>query len=127
MIKKYISFYEFCDNFSESYRHNFSYNGKQALYDYLEELSDDIGEDIELDTVALCCDYEEINSADIPCKAEEYNNFSYSSEDLTEEEKIEEAKEFLQDNTTVIDFSGTEYNDKTNVFEEVSGIIIQSF
>jgi hypothetical protein len=37
----------------------FSYKGRAALYDYLTELEDDIGQEIELDVVALCCDYSE--------------------------------------------------------------------
>ena len=49
----------FLDSFSDSYKDNFTYKGKRALFDYLEQLSEDLGEDIELDTVALCCEYSE--------------------------------------------------------------------
>lgn len=38
---------------------NFSYEGLRVLFDYLEELERDIGEEIELDVIALCCDYSE--------------------------------------------------------------------
>ena len=41
------------------YATNFSFNGKRALFDYLLELEDDTGEEMELDIVALCCEYEE--------------------------------------------------------------------
>lgn len=44
---------------SDSYKNNFSREGLIALYNYLEQLSEDIGEDIELDIVALCCEYTE--------------------------------------------------------------------
>jgi len=37
----------------------FSYEGLNALFDYLEELSEDIGESIELDVIALCCEFSE--------------------------------------------------------------------
>jgi hypothetical protein len=35
----------------------FSYEGLEVLFDYLDNLSEDIGEPIELDVVALCCNY----------------------------------------------------------------------
>lgn len=37
----------------------FSYAGLRALFDYLEELAQDCGQNIELDVIALCCDYSE--------------------------------------------------------------------
>ena len=37
----------------------FSYEGLEVLFDYLDTLSEDIGEPIELDVVALCCEYYE--------------------------------------------------------------------
>jgi hypothetical protein len=40
-------------------RENFTYEGAQALMEYLEQLSEDIGEDIKYDPVALCCEYTE--------------------------------------------------------------------
>ena len=61
MIKT-ITFDEFCDSFSGSYKDNFSYKGKEALFEYLEQLEDDIGKPIELDPVALCCEYGEFEN-----------------------------------------------------------------
>ncbi len=37
----------------------FSYEGLEVLFDYLDNLSEDTGEPIELAPVALCCDYSE--------------------------------------------------------------------
>lgn len=37
----------------------FSYEGLEVLFDYLDELSEDTGESIELDVIALCCEYYE--------------------------------------------------------------------
>lgn len=58
-LKQYINFSQFCDwfNNSGSYKNNFTYEGKRALFDYLEQLSEDIGEDIEFDPIAICCEY----------------------------------------------------------------------
>jgi len=33
--------------------------GLRALFDYFESLSEDIGEDIKIDVIALCCEYTE--------------------------------------------------------------------
>ena len=71
-------FSQFCDSFSETYKDNFSYEGKRALFDYLEQISEDMGEDIELDPIALCCEYSEYSDAD-EC-AREYFEYEGSEE-----------------------------------------------
>ena len=38
---------------------NFTYAGRDALYDYVTELEEDIGNEIELDVIAICCEYTE--------------------------------------------------------------------
>ena len=59
-MKKTINFSQFCDAFYDMGRENaFSYQGKKALFEYLEELSEDCGTEVELDVVALCCEYSE--------------------------------------------------------------------
>ena len=37
----------------------FSYEGLNALFDYLEQLSEDMGANIELDVIGLCCEFTE--------------------------------------------------------------------
>ena len=90
----------------------FSYEGKKALFDYLEQYEDDTGEQVELDVIALCCEYSEHDSA-MDC----INDLGYSDfetdEDEDEDEQEESALDFLRDNTSVIEFNG--------------GIIIQGF
>ena len=52
--------YQFRDAFTQANRGSqFSYEGLEVLFNYLEELSDSIGEPYELDVVALCCEYDE--------------------------------------------------------------------
>ena len=59
-MKTTVNFSQFCDAFNSMGRENqFSYEGKKALFDYLEQYEDDTGEEIELDIIALCCDYSE--------------------------------------------------------------------
>lgn len=38
---------------------NFSHRGLNALYDYFTESEQDTGEEIELDVIAICCEYSE--------------------------------------------------------------------
>lgn len=111
MKKSNIGFCEFCDSFGQgSYQKNFSYEGKQALYDYLTNSEEELGEEIELDTVALCCDFVEYACA--LDYAQSFSEFEFNEED-SEEEKEKKALEFLQDSTQVIEFEG--------------GIIIENF
>lgn len=44
---------------------NFTYQGLQELYSYLDSLADDMQEPIELDVIALCCEFYEGNAQDI--------------------------------------------------------------
>ena len=37
----------------------FSIPARRKLFQYLDQLSDDIGEDIKIDVIAICCDYVE--------------------------------------------------------------------
>ena len=53
------------DNFRNTflmsdYKNKFSYKGLTALYDYFEELEDDIGQTIEFDLIAIACEYSEL-------------------------------------------------------------------
>tara|TARA_R110000751_G_scaffold93146_1_gene181946 strand:+ start:348 stop:650 length:303 start_codon:yes stop_codon:yes gene_type:complete len=58
-----INKYEFSDAFQKMGRgKQFSYEGLDALFDYLEMLEDDIGEPIELDVIAICCEYSEYDN-----------------------------------------------------------------
>jgi len=89
MIKETVNFCGFCDSFSDTYKNNFSYEGKKALFDYLEDLSENIGEDIELDPIALCCEYSE------------YDDLEDLQSNYTDIESMED----LQNHTQVIECS----------------------
>lgn len=85
-MKKTISQYEFIGAFDKMDRaNNFSYEGRKALFDYLERLEEDTGEEMELDVIAICCEYTE------------YENF----EELQNDYDVEDMGE-LEQNTTVI-------------------------
>ena len=58
-----INEYDFIDAFRKMGREgNFSNDGLVALYEYLEMLEDDTGQPIELDVIALCCEFTEYDN-----------------------------------------------------------------
>ena len=101
-------------------REHFSYYGYQALYNYFEELSDEIGQDYQVDVIALCCDFTEYADWE-----EVYGEYAYSFNkeektwnELSEDEQ-EEFKEWVHDNTIILEC--TDYKDN------LQGIILQCF
>tara|TARA_R110000764_G_scaffold40895_1_gene91531 strand:- start:211 stop:516 length:306 start_codon:yes stop_codon:yes gene_type:complete len=59
-MKKTINFYDFEKAFVQADRVNqFTYEGKKALFEYLEQYEEDCDIEIELDVIALCCEYAE--------------------------------------------------------------------
>ena len=73
-----------------------------ALYDYLEELSADLGEDIKLDVIALCCDWYESTLDQL------FSEYDIDVSDCEDEDALKQAAlEYLEDNTTVIDCGDT--------------------
>jgi len=90
-----VNFSQFNDWFvrdDNSYKNNFSYEARKALFDYLEELEDDTGDKIEFDPIAFCCEYSE------------YDNFKKVQENYDGIENLEK----LKDNTTVIEIEDSE-------------------
>ena len=77
-----VNFHNFQDAFQKMGRgNNFSYEGLRALFDYIEQLEEDIGQEIELDVIALCCEYSEIEDNE-----EEYKQ--YIGEDAERDDLI---------------------------------------
>mgnify|MGYP001037266939 FL=1 len=66
MIVRTVSENQFVEAFDTANRsNNFSVEARRALFDYLEELSDDMGESIELDPIAICCDWSEYTETEL--------------------------------------------------------------
>jgi hypothetical protein len=134
-MKQSINLSQFQDAFKSIRPDNFSYDGLEALYDYLEDYEDGTGEEVELDVIAICCEFSEYTSAqeaaedhgftaepfECPECYEETSLFLKHCEHCEEEidasaydEETQEATlEYLQDRTTVITFD--------------SGVIIQTY
>jgi len=104
---------------------NFTGAGLDALFDYLEELEEDTGEEMELDVIALCCEYSEYANVQefVANFDDSYIEWETEPEDADEEEGTEAVE-------GVIDYEGTLDNirNKTTVIDiDGESFIIQDF
>jgi len=77
----------------------FSYEALNLIYEHLEQYEQDSGEPVELDVIAICCEYSEMSYTDI---IGYYDTDITESDANTEEEQIAYIKDWLSDNTMVI-------------------------
>ena len=92
---------QFTDTLLRDEYADWSYKGAHALYDYLQDLSEGMGEDIDFDHVALRCEWTESSVEEL---AEQYSN------QLNDDEEPEEfAHRMSYEQTTVI------WIDNTNI------------
>lgn len=104
-MKTSINFSAFCDAFRDMDRNeNFSYAGKRALFDYLEEYEEAGGCEVELDVIAICCEYYE---SDLDSIINDYGVDVSEAED--DDEKADIVEEYLQDNTCLVARLGTDF------------------
>lgn len=100
-MKTTINEYQFVQAFKAYGRENqFSREALKALFDYIEGLEEDLNEEIELDVIALCCEFTEYEDL------AEFQN-AYSDEYQTIDD--------IEYHTIVIPIAGT------------NGFIIQAF
>ena len=98
IVQSINNVYQFRDAFHLAGRgRQFSYEGLEVLFDYLENVSDDIGEPFELDVVGLCCDYAESSIEDL---IEQYD-IDVSDADGDEDEIKSIVKDYLEYHTSV--------------------------
>ena len=87
---------DFIDEFKAYNREdNFSAEGLCILFESLEQLAIDCGRNIEIDVIALCCEYNEDSIFNI------INNYDIDVTDCDDDEKIEMVEDYLQYNTSV--------------------------
>lgn len=94
----------------------FSYEARNALFEYLEEYEQDCETEIELDVIALCCDYSEHGSfLDWAIGYHTENQFDDEFGDVSgdPEDLRDKIREYIQDRGQLIEFDG--------------GIIVSSF
>ena len=101
-IVQTLSKSSFIDAFKQSSRKDqFSYEALGAIFDCLEEYSDSTGEPVELDIVAICCEWSEAHWSDI---AREYSvDLNDFADDEDDDERIQAVYETISDQTTMLD------------------------
>jgi len=109
-MKITLNTYQIADELKRDTCARWSYNGSLALAEYLEEYEDGTGEQMELDTCAIRCEFSEHSS--LVEWADEY--FSNALEELgfdeTEENDDDEVdskiREYIQYRGQLIEFDG---------------------
>ena len=87
---------------------NFGYKGWRKIGDYLESLSDDLGENIEIDNIAICYEYSMAESAESFYKEHQHLHgidlptMEEWEVDLSEDEKLAAVSDYLQKNTALV-------------------------
>ena len=92
-MKTTVTFSDFHDSFKRMNRDGqFSYEGFRVLYEYFEQYEDDTGEEIELDVIAVCCEYEESDAQSI------IEAYSLDCEEGLEQDELDDiARNYLMD------------------------------
>ena len=102
-MKQSVNFSDFVDAFRAYDRYDaFGYQALKVIFDYLEQYEEDMGEEIELDVIAICCDYN-VNDAATIARDYSIDLAHLDAEDDDYEEQCEEAVlEYLNDHTMVL-------------------------
>jgi len=88
-MKQSVNFSAFVDQFRAHDRYDqFGYDALRILFDYFEEYENSCDTEIELDVIAICCEYSVDDYSDI---AQNYGI------DISEEEEEEEKKQIVID------------------------------
>ena len=103
-IVQTLSKSSFIDAFKQSSRKDqFSYEALEAIFDQLEEYSDNTGEPVEFDIVAVCCEWVESHWSDV---ARDYSiDLNDFADDEDDDNRIKAVAEYLWDNTTAYELS----------------------
>ena len=89
-MKATVSFDDFWNMYqsTDCYKDQYTRAGAGRLFDYLESMEEDTGEEIECDIIAIACDYSEVTE-------EEYKaSYGLDDDDLDDDEYIIERYTF---------------------------------
>ena len=101
-MKTTVSRYDFERAFADYNRkENFTYEGLGLLFDYFEEYEEITGEEIELDVIAICCEYAEEDTHIIA------RDYKIDIEGMDGDEILDAVREYLEANTTVVGETST--------------------
>jgi hypothetical protein len=92
-MKRNITQYDFLRAFQEwtaNDRHlSFSREALLEIYDILTDYEDSTGQELELDVVAICCEFTEYDNLDEACKAYEIDFHNDNYNEMTDDEKFD--------------------------------------
>ena len=98
-----INSYDFETAFNKAGReYQFSRKAKNMLFEYLEAYEGNTGEKVELDVIALCCEYEESTVSYVA------RSYRINIKKLDEKKALEAVLNYLNDNTRVVGAVGTD-------------------
>lgn len=97
-MKQTIGLSQFTDEFMAIRPNNFSLEGLEILFNGLEELEEDTNEEMELDVIALCCDFSEMTINEI---IETYSDL-FDEERLEDDDAYDYVRDVLGNNTWVL-------------------------
>lgn len=97
-MKQTVNFSDFVDAFRAYDRYDqFGYQALMVIFEHLEEIENSTGQELELDVVAICCDYATDNWHDIAV------NYSIEiDENENEDEQKQQVIDYLNENTVVL-------------------------
>ena len=100
-MKKEITQAEFIDIMQEVRPNNFSYEGLCFLFEWFEEFEQSTDSRIDLDPIAICCEFIEYTDVDEVIDAYGILDFDELQE-ATLDEKREAVREYLEDHTALV-------------------------
>jgi len=80
-MKKNVSLKDFIQGFKDFGMDYFTIEGYEVLYNYLIDLEEDTGREIDFDVIAICCDYSEYTFKEL------LEEFFSNDEDFTDLKK----------------------------------------
>jgi hypothetical protein len=97
-MKQSINFSDFIDAFKRFDRYDgYGYEALKVIYNYLEEYEESTGEEIELDVIAICCDY----NVDTPLSIAENYGIEIDVNE-NDDEITQQVKDFLESATIML-------------------------
>lgn len=95
-MKTTVNFTDFTNAFKAIRPDNFTYEGLGLLWDYFESYEQDTNEELELDVIAICCEYAEESIEQI------IRSYGVDCDDVEDDELDQHIMNFLCDNTSVM-------------------------
>lgn len=95
-----VTEHTFIDAFMAIRPDNFTYEALRALYEWHEDLESETGESIELDVIAICCEWSESDIEDVRA------DYNLDIEDYPEDDDV---MQYLQDHTVVTGLDNGNY------------------